>query len=75
LLPGPLEAQIQEPHGKIENIKNVYLLLYSLVVFSPKKEIKKKKKIILLLRPHLCRVWPTVEGITRRRDLPQTRFW
>jgi len=53
LLPGPLEAQIQEPHGKIENIKNVYLLLYSLVVFSPKKEIKKKKKIILLLRPHL----------------------
>jgi len=75
LLPGPLEAQIQEPHGKIENIKNVYLLLYSLVVFSPKKEIKKKKKIILLLRPHLCRVWPAVEGITRRRDLPQTRFW
>jgi hypothetical protein len=37
LLPGPLEAQIQEPHGKIVNIKNVYLLLYSLVFFFPKK--------------------------------------
>ncbi len=48
LLPGPLEAQIQEPHGKIVNIKNAYLLLYSLVFFSPKKEGKKN----LLLKPH-----------------------
>ncbi len=75
LLPGPLEVQIQEPRSKIVNIKNVYLLLYSLVFFSPKKEKKKKDKKNLLLKPHLCRVWPTVKGITRRRGLPQTCFW
>jgi hypothetical protein len=63
LLPAPLEVQIQEPRSKIVNIKNVYLLRYSLVFFSPKKKKKKRTKKIYYLSPTCVEYGPQLRAL------------